>query len=151
MPTEGRNDTVLLCYDGSDFARAAVQAAGRQLRTGRPAIVLCVVEPLEAVPFLGATAMIPAEIAEDIAGHAEKAVEEGVLLAGEAGFEAEPCIDRGAPIWRCIIEQADERDAGIVVLGSHGRTGIRSALMGSVATAVAHHSRRPVMIAHSPH
>jgi nucleotide-binding universal stress UspA family protein len=146
VASEAQDDAVLLCYDGSEFAKAAVQAAGRQLRTDRRAIVLCVVEPLEVVPFLGATAMIPA----DIAGHAEKAVEEGVALARKAGFDAEPCVDRGAPIWRRIVELADDRDAGIVVLGSHGRTGIRSVLMGSVATAVAHHSRRPVMIAHRP-
>ena len=39
---------------------------------------------------------------------------------------------------------------GIVVIGSHGRTGIPRAFIGSVAGAVASHSNRPVLIAHLP-
>jgi nucleotide-binding universal stress UspA family protein len=54
----------------------------------------------------------------------------------------------GDPIWRSIVDTADERDASIVVLGSHGRTGIGLALQGSVAAATARHTERPVLIAH---
>jgi nucleotide-binding universal stress UspA family protein len=35
-------------------------------------------------------------------------------------------------------------------MGSHGRTGIKRALMGSVATTVARHADRPVMIVNAP-
>ena len=37
--------------------------------------------------------------------------------------------------------------AGIIVIGSHGRSGVRYAALGSVATAVAHHATVPVLIA----
>jgi nucleotide-binding universal stress UspA family protein len=149
-PERDSGDRVLIAYDGSNFAKAAIEQAGRQLRSGRPATVLTVVEPLESVPFwLGPTATVPAEILEEVTGRAEKTVEEGTELARAAGFEAESLLDQGTPIWSRIVHVAQELDAGVIVLGSHGRTGVKSALMGSVATAVAHHARRPVMISHA--
>jgi nucleotide-binding universal stress UspA family protein len=54
----------------------------------------------------------------------------------------------GAPSWKAIVEVADERDASVIVLGSHGRTGLADVLLGSVAGAVAAHSRRTVLISH---
>jgi nucleotide-binding universal stress UspA family protein len=47
------------------------------------------------------------------------------------------------------VEAADEHDAGIIVMGSHGRTGARLVLLGSVAAAVARHTERPVLIVHA--
>ena len=46
------------------------------------------------------------------------------------------------------MQSADEHDASIVVMGSHGRTGISRVLLGSVAGAAASHTARPVLIAH---
>ena len=43
---------------------------------------------------------------------------------------------------------ADDRDARLIVLGSHGRNGVADLLLGSVAGAVAAHSRRSVLITH---
>jgi nucleotide-binding universal stress UspA family protein len=150
-PASDNGDRVLIAYDGSDFAKAAIEQAGRQLQAGRPATVLTVVEPLESVPFWWApTATVPSEILEGVTGRAESTVQEGVELARAAGFDAESLIDHGTPIWNRIVQVAQELDAGIIVVGSHGRTGLQSALLGSVATAVAHHARRPVMISRNP-
>jgi len=51
-------------------------------------------------------------------------------------------------IWRALVTLADDHDAGLVVLGSHGRTGLAGVLIGSVAEAVAAHSPRSVLIVH---
>jgi nucleotide-binding universal stress UspA family protein len=53
-----------------------------------------------------------------------------------------------APTWKGIIDAADSRDASLIVLGSHGRSGVTSLVVGSVASAVAAHSRRSVLIVH---
>ena len=84
---------------------------------------------------------------DGIAQRAGEVAKEGAELAGAAGFDAEPLVERGESIWARIVELADENNAAIVVIGSHGRSGMSYAVMGSVATAVAHHTRRPVMIA----
>jgi len=146
MPADdATEDPVLFAYDGSDHARAAIEQAGQQLRTGRTALVLTVWQPLKSIPFAQMT-VIPDEVAEAMGEEARKTAVEGVELARAAGFDAKPLVEVGAPIWARIVQVADERDAAVVVLGSHGRSGLSYAAMGSVATAVAHHVKRPVLI-----
>jgi nucleotide-binding universal stress UspA family protein len=53
-----------------------------------------------------------------------------------------------APTWKALVKLADEKDASLIVLGSHGRTSLAHALLGSVAGAVASHSCRSVLIVH---
>jgi nucleotide-binding universal stress UspA family protein len=137
---------ILFAFDGSDHAKAAISQAAEQLGTGRQAIVLTVWQPFVAA-FVG-VGVAPDGLEEGIENDARRVAEEGARLAREAGFDAEPAVGRGDPIWQRIVEAADERDAGIVVLGSHGRTGIRRVLLGSVAGAVAAHTERPVLITH---
>jgi nucleotide-binding universal stress UspA family protein len=136
---------VLFAYDGTDHAKAAIEQAGRQLRTGRAALVLTVWQPLESIPF-AQMAVIPDEVAETMGEAARETAAEGVELANAAGYDAKPLVEVGSPVWESIVKVADDNDAAVVVLGSHGRSGVSYAAMGSVATAVAHHTKRPVLI-----
>ncbi len=136
---------VLFAYDGSELARAAIEQAGTQLRTGRPGLVLTVWQPLESIPF-AQFAVIPQEALEATADQALETAREGAELARAAGFDASPLAEAGPSTWQRIVQVADDNDAAIIVLGSHGRSGVRYAAMGSVATAVAHHARHAVMI-----
>jgi nucleotide-binding universal stress UspA family protein len=45
-------------------------------------------------------------------------------------------------------DRPGQTDASLIVLGSHGRTGIKELMLGSVAGAVPSHTRRAVLIAH---
>ncbi|MEZ5075453.1 MAG: universal stress protein [Solirubrobacterales bacterium] len=148
MSDTGDRGPILIAYDGSDCAKAAVREAGRQLRDDRRAVVLTVWEPLDAVPFWGApTAAMPNEMTEEVVARARKVAEEGAALASESGFEeTETRIELGAPVWARIVEVAEQGGASVIVLGSHGRSGVGYAIMGSVATAVAHHANVPVLI-----
>jgi nucleotide-binding universal stress UspA family protein len=139
--------TVLIAYDGSDYAKDAIQAAGEQLRDGRTAIVLTVWQPYAATGFAGG-APIPPDIDAETEKEAQGVADEGAELARKAGFEAEGVVERGDPIWQRVVDAADERDVDLVVLGSHGRTGIPRVLLGSVASTVASHTDRPVLIVH---
>jgi nucleotide-binding universal stress UspA family protein len=145
---------VLISYDGSDFAKAAIEEAARQLGPAREAIVLTVTEPLDSIPFLGiGGAGVDREAVDTLVGEtqtgARQVAEEGARLAREAGFDAGAVVETGVPIWRRVVEVAEERDAGLIALGSHGRAGLSYVLLGSVATAVAQHSKRSVLIAHA--
>jgi nucleotide-binding universal stress UspA family protein len=136
---------VLFAYDGSDHAKAAIEQAGRELRTGRPALVLTVWLPLQSISF-ARLAVVPDDVAEAMDEAARGTAAEGVELANAAGFDAKPLVEVGSPVWERIVQVADDNDAAVVVLGSHGRSGVSYVTMGSVATAVAHHSKRPVLI-----
>ena len=84
----------------------------------------------------------------DAAGQFDEDVE--VVARDEAaGFNARPATARAAPSWQGIIDAADQQGASLIALGSHGRTGLASVLIGSVAEAVAAHSKRAVLIVHA--
>jgi nucleotide-binding universal stress UspA family protein len=138
---------ILIAYDGSDYAKAAIEQASDQLENGRRAIVLTVWQRFRAA-FVGVGAA-PVGLEEGIENDARRVAEEGAQLAREAGFDAKAVVERGDPIWQRIVETADEHDAAIVVLGSHGRTGVERVLIGSVAATVAAHTERTVLIAHN--
>jgi nucleotide-binding universal stress UspA family protein len=142
------NSPILIAYDGSDYAQAAIAQAAEQLDRHRRVVVLTVFQPIAAA-YMG-LAVTPAGLDEDIENDARRVAEEGATLAREAGFKAEPLVELGSPVWQRIVEAADERDVGVLVLGSHGRTGIQRVLLGSVSAAVAAHTNRAVLIAHAP-
>jgi nucleotide-binding universal stress UspA family protein len=139
---------VLFAYDGSTQSREAIRQAARQLRNGRRAIVLTVWEPMSALPFAGAPGVVPVGLEEAVEREARKVADEGAKLARASGFDAQPIAERGDPIWQRIVDSAEEHDASVVAMGSHGRSGLALMVLGSVAAAVARHTERPVLIAH---
>jgi nucleotide-binding universal stress UspA family protein len=86
----------------------------------------------------------------DVRDAAEQTAAEGASFAAAAGFDARSATVEATPIWKGIVKLAHDHDASLIVLGSHGRTGLASVLIGSVAEAVAAHSRRSVLIIHRP-
>jgi nucleotide-binding universal stress UspA family protein len=142
---------VLFAYDGSELAGHAMTEAGRQLRADRDALVLTIWEPFN-VGFLpiGGVAFDAAG-PDEVRAAAEKTASHGASLAEAAGFRAETMTAEAAPTWKGIIDAAEARGASLIVLGSHGRSGMTSLVMGSVASAVAAHAQRSVLIVHHRH
>jgi len=145
---------VLLCYDGSENAAAAIASAGRILGP-RKAVVLTVWEPVAVwQPYDPATALTAPlsklasralgldEIARDLA---EERAGAGSNLARQAGFEAQGRTVGGKP-WRAICDVADDIDAEPIVVGARGLSRIQSALLGSVSAAVVQHAWRSVLV-----
>jgi nucleotide-binding universal stress UspA family protein len=50
-----------------------------------------------------------------------------------------------------IVAVGEEIGAGLIVMGSRGRGGVRRALMGSVSDAVVRHAHCPVLVVRSEH
>jgi nucleotide-binding universal stress UspA family protein len=142
----GRPGAVLICYDGSNPSKAAIAEAGRELGPGRRALVLTVWEPFAATGFSLVSIPVAGAADERLKRQAEKVAEEGTALARQGGFDAEPLVEPGVPVWDRIAEVANEREVDLIVVGSHGRSGMRYLLHGSVSIAVAQHADRPVLI-----
>jgi nucleotide-binding universal stress UspA family protein len=49
-------------------------------------------------------------------------------------------------VWETIVSFATDQAASLIVMGTHGRSGVRQALLGSVATSVMHNAGRPVAV-----
>ncbi|HTR89638.1 MAG TPA: universal stress protein [Solirubrobacteraceae bacterium] len=141
---------VLFAYDGSDLAKLAIEEAARQLAPGRQALVVCVWQPAD-VGFVPVDEQrFDAAQASEVRAAAERTAARGASLAAAAGFAAQSIAVQAAPTWRGIVQAADERDASLIVLGSHGRAGIAGHIFASVAKAVAGHCARSVLIVHRP-
>lgn len=145
---------VLLCFDGSDNAAAAIAKAG-ELLAPREAVVLTVWEPIAmwepydpatilAAPLsrLASNALGLDEIAREVAG--ERA-DQGVELAHSAGFHARAQSAQGKS-WRVICDIAEELEAEPIVVGARGLSRVQSALLGGVSSAVVVHARQPVLV-----
>jgi nucleotide-binding universal stress UspA family protein len=143
---------VLFAYDGSELAAFAIEQAGRELATGRQALVLCVWQPAD-VGFV-----LPAEREQhfdaDQASVVQKAAEEvagrGATLADKAGFRSRSLAVEASPTWKGIAETATEHGVGLIVMGSHRRRGLERYLLGSVTAAVVAHFEASVLVVHPP-
>ena len=141
---------VLFAYDGSEHAKAAIRKAGRELRTGRDAVVLTVWQPFGSFPVVTFATSLPPDLIAPVEEEALKVAAEGASLAREAGFNARPVIAEGEPVWQHVVDAAEQYDASLIVVGSHGRSGVSAVLLGSVAAAAARHTDRSVLIVHLP-
>jgi nucleotide-binding universal stress UspA family protein len=141
---------VLIAYDGSQHARAAIEHAGETLRPGPAVVATAWTSFTDAAPrALLRDAVRPVVEDLDATGReeAEAMAAEGAELARAAGFEAEPrAIRAGGPFFAALLEAADELDAKVIVAGSRGRSAVAAAVLGSVSTGLLHHTTRPVLV-----
>jgi nucleotide-binding universal stress UspA family protein len=150
---------VLVAYDGSPAADAAIAATGRLL-PGRPALVVNAWDsPLRNSLSGRALTGIPvAEIGEFtddletwLRETAEATVADGVELARRAGLEASgEALESGSTAWRVLAATAETHGAALVVAGSQGHGRVASVLLGSVSAGLVHHAERPVLIIRAP-
>jgi nucleotide-binding universal stress UspA family protein len=67
-----------------------------------------------------------------------------VTRAAKAGVRAKPILREGTP-WSEIVRASRAPGVDLVVIGTHGRTGLRRLLLGSVASRVIGLARCPVL------
>ena len=151
---------ILLCYDGSADARAAIDRAAL-LMSGHEATVLVVWETmLETMTRNGSLGMGfgmlgPYGDEADADAATEKAAlataGEGAQRAIDAGLAARPLIARRKEdIAAVVLGVAGDVEADVIVLGTRGRSGVKSLLLGSVSNAVLHRADRAVLVVPSP-
>jgi nucleotide-binding universal stress UspA family protein len=147
---------IVICYDGSAGARAAVDLAAKTM-PGAEATVVAVWEAfLDMVARNGAIAgdwLAPAagEDYERLDAASEQAAQdiadEGVQRAQAAGLNAHALVARRhGETGEAILEAAAEVDAEIIFVGSRGRGDVKSFLLGSVSHYLVHHADRAVSV-----
>ncbi len=112
---------IVLGTDGSRFSDAAAIAAGNLARrAGLPVTVAGVMKPA---------------FGEARRAEAKAAVERVVAHFAAEGIDAEALLEEGQPD-EVIVRTAATRGADLIVVGSHGRTGMARLLMGSTSERI---------------
>ncbi|WP_167512498.1 universal stress protein [Oceanidesulfovibrio marinus] len=136
---------ILVAVDGSAYSRMAAEKARALARSvGGVLHTLCVMSARDAhITNLSGEEGLEESVA-DSAAHANVEANR----AREEGIEAHPHSAKG-PAYKRIVETARKLDAGLIVMGSHGRTGLMRLLLGSVAQRVLEATDRPVLVVRS--
>jgi nucleotide-binding universal stress UspA family protein len=145
---------VLLCFDGSEPATAAITAAG-SLFEGREALVLSVATAAkDELPFdpvsdlVGRLSGLYSDWDDAVGTLAEHHARHGCALAENAGLHPRPLTAVGRTA-ATILRVADQHDAAVIVLGASGHHAPGRGI-GGVAARVLHEARRPVLILPGP-
>ena len=143
---------LIVPLDGSDRAAGAVPVAGRLAgRLRLPILLVTVVDPARAVsPLLGYGAPFGDALYDDLRAEMRSAATEALEAAAEplrrAGLAVTHRVLDGPPA-AILLDLADPGD--LVVLTSHGRSGVGRWLLGSVAEKLVRQGRAPVVLVRS--
>jgi nucleotide-binding universal stress UspA family protein len=139
---------LLVAFDGTSAAYHAVAIAVEMARTNdaRLTVIAAVHEPSEL--FFGSIASV--ELG-DLTAQTERryrAMLDAVVDSVIGDVLATGILGHGAP-GPAIVDEAAAGDYDLIVIGSRGRGGMRSLLLGSVSHYVLHESPVPVLIVHA--
>lgn len=132
---------ILLPTDGSATAVAAARFAEDIARAGRSkVIVLGIAEPaiVMGIDQETVTETLVEATRDVVAGEAAR--------LRQAGIACEELVIVAATPHAGILQVAEERGVTLIVMGTHGRSALARAILGSVADRVVRHSTIPVVL-----
>jgi nucleotide-binding universal stress UspA family protein len=144
--------TILIPTDFSGCANYALPYAAAIARaTNATIICVHVVEPIApAVGYTGLAEPLPiADISEQLEDSAERELPKLAECDECAGLKVEEVMVHGDAAAE-IVRVAEEREVDLIVISSHGRTGLGRILFGSTAEAVVRHASCPVLVVKPP-
>ncbi len=136
---------VLVPVDFSEPSRKAIhyaQVFAEQF--GAKLTLLHVVEPLSYPPDFAVVPLLPPDAEgprlRELAKHLE---ELGRAVGG--GVETESVVISGRP-WQGVVDYAKESDTDLIIVSTHGYTGLKHVLLGSVTEKIVRHAPCPVLV-----
>lgn len=144
---------ILIATDGSAFAEAAVSHGVSLAKSVGAKVTALIVEPpfnLYDVPESKARQMSEAfaQHAEHAKQHAAKVLNHVANAAKQAGVSSETVQLEHEQPYKAIIAAAKDKGCDVIVMASHGRSGISAVLLGSVTNKVLTHTKIPVIVCH---
>lgn len=140
---------ILIAVDGSDLSDRALREAVALAQSQNAALRIVHVADEVTLNWEGGYADM-SEILESFRESGRRVLERAQNLVREAGMEAEARLLEiqtfGHRISDLIVAEAEAWPADLIVVGTHGRRGLRDALLGSVADGVARRAGVPVLL-----
>jgi nucleotide-binding universal stress UspA family protein len=138
---------ILVPTDGSDITgRAVAIAVGLAKTVGAEVFTLCVKEPF---PY-GAVAEMqptpPQEFFDAQERSAARHIRAVIDACDTAGVVCHAQMIEGLQPWEAIVEHARQQQCDLLVMGSHGRSGLATLFLGSETHDVLSHTTVPVLV-----
>jgi len=145
---------ILCAVDFSDSSREAMRRAADLVKATGGSLTLYHVVHVPVVGYADGAPMMPApgvELTQQLGVEAEKSLADWKKRAEEMGAKnVSTQVVAGVP-WHMIVEALEaDRAYDLVVIGTHGRTGLGRVLLGSVAETVVRHAPCPVLVVRQP-
>ena len=138
---------MLLAYDGSPCAQSAFGTALSLAKAESSALTICtVVDPIE---IAGTNAPMPPTQAalDDALARARSMLADAASRAREAGVNASTELLEGEPAYE-LVALAGRLGVDVIVMGTHGRSGLKRLFLGSVAEETLRSAGVPVVVVH---
>lgn len=140
---------ILIPTDGSELAeRGVTNGLALAKSLGAKVSVIVVEETFDRYRFAEFAAM-PAEaakFAEQLKQNARDVLNGVANAAKQAGVSCETIQVENAQPYQAIIAAAKEKGCDLIVMSSHGRSGLAGVLLGSVTNKVLTHGNTPVLV-----
>jgi len=142
-------ERILVAVDGSDISLRALHEAVQLCKALHSR--LRIVTVVEAVRMTGSAEYVDFnEVRKAVIHYGVEALEKAKQLAKDDGIEAETRLIEitkiNERVTEMISKEADDWPADLIVIGTHGRRGFNSLLMGSVAEGVMRIASKPVLM-----
>lgn len=154
-PNTSEADTaqrILVPLDGSDLAAKALPVAESIARRLSARLDLVVVVPPLVLPFVGGEPYIPGEVYVRLDSErtesAQKYLQTVAQAARDHGVPTRIWLEHGDPASR-LLDVASELHSALIVMTTHGRTGLARFALGSVADRVVRAGAAPVLLLRS--
>ena len=135
---------ILVATDFSDTASAAFDYAVELAKQLGAKVTAVHAYELPVYGFPNGALVASVEMTTRIMSAAQEALESACKARANRGVEITPLVRQGVT-WEEVHRVAEEMDADLIVIGTHGRKGLSRALLGSVAESVVRHSPVPVL------
>jgi nucleotide-binding universal stress UspA family protein len=141
----------ILCpIDFSDASRAALETAADLARRFGATLTLLHAYPVPGYTFPDGSFVASSKMLDELADQARRHLEEWKDIAASLGLPGVEAVTAVGEPAHEIVTWATAHGADLVVVGTHGRTGLTHALMGSVAERVVRRAPCPVLTVRPP-
>ena len=140
--------SILLPTDGSQLSERAAQAAIEFAKIHSARItVVSVLQPLPFVPMADAAVMPDIGIYDrEVRRNVQANLEKVQAAATAAGIQCDAVLGEANSPYEVIVKTAEERHCDIILMASHGRTGLNKLFLGSETQKVLAHTHLPVLV-----